>query len=125
MSESDKDFEEMIDKLDAGRGAEVPEGEKEIYDSMVKGIQYLEETSFRERLTETHEKYEGGKTAGKKYYWVGGIAASVIGALFWWSSFDSEPVQFELKMDEAPLYADSASYDSLRKVESEVDKLEK
>jgi hypothetical protein len=109
MSISEKDFEEMVDKLDAGQGSEVPVELKELYDSMISGIDYMEESAFREKLKAAHEAFELGKSgSSKRYFWIGGIAASIVGFLFWMNTQNADPTKIELQLDEAPAYADSA-----------------
>lgn len=122
MSSEEEEFEKMIERLDAGEDKDIPGELKDTHAQLVKGVAFIEEQAMREKLTLAHDSLFGMKKSNSGMYWTIGIAASVVGIFLWWNSSNTSQTNFELQMDEAPAYADSATYDSLKIIEPEVDK---
>lgn len=123
MSLSDEEIAKMIDKLDAGEHDGVSEEVKNDRSLIVKGINLMEEQKFKGALDSSHQTMKSSGGFNARYLWISGIAASLIGLFFLWNTNKSTSgTNFELQMEEAPAYADSASYDSLKNIDLPVDK---
>lgn len=122
MSLNEKDLIEGVDALDSGNDENTPEDLKQDYQAIVEAVNYIGEEEFKSKLDQIHSNMNSGTFFGKNAYWISGIAAAMIGAFFWWQSVNPEMVSPQLQMNEMPVYGDSATYDSLKNVESPVDK---
>ena len=118
----DKDFERMIEDLESGKTESISKEDQKAYTMMVDGIQYLEEEEFKEKIDRAHQSLNDSKPFKSRYLWVGGIAASLVGAFLFWDAIRMKPQIQPLQIEEAPTYADSATYDSLKNHEPDVDK---
>lgn len=122
MGLSEKEIEEMIDKLDAGAHDGVSDEVKKDHSLIVKGIGLMEEQKLKAALEKSHKAMDSS-FFNVRTLWMSGIAASIIGLFFLWTNTrDTSGTNFELQMEEAPAYADSASYDSLKNIDLPVDK---
>ncbi len=122
---SKESWEDMFERLDRGQGEGISQELKTDHVLISQGIEYLAEDSFRRRLEGVHTTMMDKASPSRKIYWAVGVAATLAAVFFLWSSSGNEQGDFQLKMNEAPTYADSASYDSLKKVDSIVDEKEK
>ena len=113
--------EKMMNDLDQGNDQNVPEELKKDHELIKKGIDYILEESFRSKLEQAEKFYKKSSFLNFRFYATSGIAACLALALFWFSSDDSASESIELQMEEVPAYADSASYDSLKELELNVD----
>lgn len=123
MSLSDREIEEMIDQLDSGNEENIPKEIEKDHGLIKKGVQYMQEESFGEKLKRADESMNGSSFLNFRFYMMTGIAASLVLALFWWTADDNSGVNgIELQINEVPAYADSASYDSIKNRDINVDK---
>ncbi len=97
MDLSEKEIEQMIEKLDAGEHTGVPDEVRDDHALIVKGIGLMEEKKMKEALERSHSamKQAGGFNA--RYLWISGIAASLVGLFFLWNTSKSTSgTNFEL-----------------------------
>ncbi|MFT6867477.1 MAG: hypothetical protein ACJA08_002320 [Cyclobacteriaceae bacterium] len=122
MNLSDKEFEKQIDQLDTGSTDQVSTDLLHDYQLMVKGVSALSEEEFKQNLDKIHQSMHlGTLLGGRQVVWISGIAATLIGAFFWWQSMNPKLVSPKLQMNEIPVYGDSATYDSLKNIQPTVD----
>lgn len=124
MGLSDKEIEDMIDQLDTGDDQNIPDEVKKDHQLIRKGIQYIEEEAFKKKMESAEKSMKGASFLNFRFYVTSGIAACLALALFWYNGTDSSADIIELQMEEIPAYADSATYDTLKNIFPEVDKLE-
>lgn len=124
MNLSDKEIEELLNELDEGNSSNAPEELKRDHSLIKQGIEYLQERAYHEKLDNAHQSIQKSSFLNRRFYLSTGIAASLVLALFWYSSNDATNDAIELQMNEVPAYADSAFYDSTKNSYQEVDKLE-
>lgn len=122
MDLSEREIEQMIDRLDAGEQDGIPEEIKNDHELLVKGVRLLEEQKLKTTLETSHQAMQKSAGFNSRYVWISGIAASLVGLFFLWNtSKTTSGTNFELQMEEAPAYADSATYDSLKNIDLPVD----
>ncbi|MFY0599429.1 MAG: hypothetical protein JXR03_07135 [Cyclobacteriaceae bacterium] len=119
---SEQDLSNQIDDLDSGKGENVSDELKQDYKVIVEAANFIGEEKFRSNLQDIHSNMNSGTFFGKHVYWMSGVAATMIGAFFWWQSLDTRMTTPELQMNETPIYGDSAIYDSTKNIQPTVDK---
>jgi hypothetical protein len=104
MNLSDKEFEKQIDQLDTGSTDQVSTDLLHDYQLMVKGVSALSEEEFKQNLDKIHQSMHlGTLLGGRQVVWISGIAATLIGAFFWWQSMNPKLVSPKLQMNEIPV----------------------
>lgn len=122
MSAKDSEIEKIIESLDAGDSSQASKELSDDYAAIVKAVNYIGEEELKNSLNQIHSEMNTGMFFGKNLYWISGIAATLIGVFFWWQSMNPKLVSPELQMNEIPVYSDSSTYDSLKSINSKVDK---
>lgn len=125
MSVNEPDINKIIDALDEGDDSMASKELTSDYRAIVKAIDHIGEEKLKEELDRIHSAMDNGTFFGRNVYWISGIAASFVGAFFWWQTMNPKMSQPILQMNEVPIYSDSATYDSLKVKPNDVDKSSK
>jgi hypothetical protein len=115
---------ELIDSLDSGNQKKVPNDILHDYQLIRSASEYLGESELKVRMNDIHNMVFNPFQINKVLVWISGIAASIILGFFLFTENGglNRPV---LKSHDIPVYADSATYDSINILENYVDKLSK
>jgi hypothetical protein len=122
MNSNQMTFEEMIDRLDAGRSEGVNAQVAADHALILSSVSALAEQDFLINLNKIHKEMVTKKQTKVRMLWIAAIAASLSGAFFLWNSNNAEKSFPVIQMNEMPVYSDSASYDSIKNIAPAVDK---
>lgn len=123
---SQSDFLNRLEDFENGKGH--LEGQEESwYNSFTKGLTAIGELKLKEELEgyyQEHQQEKGGKVV--QIWSIVAIAVMLVLGGFYLSTLNSSSDSIQLQMNEAPIYSDSAVYDSSqkkfeKKIEDDVD----